>query len=290
MGILSVANPIEIIRKNSKQRVNISVVDSSTGNEEDATALTLQVTDLADTIMYSEDFFAAVTHRIIKPSGTIGQYYIVWGDGGAAPADPVGETDTPQDLLFNWSVIATTGSEEVNTTQVVKVVSASTLSLLPYFSLLIDKAVKLVDGSQQVFLGYTQAQLIQYLEGGLQTINQYQPYGFFTFETFPISQFRQILLESALLVGVMSQTLFAVDTDVPSYSDQGESFTINHQAPLAQFLNNLAQKLDKSIPAFKLHFVSTGTVKTEMGPSYRLQSVLSASPSGSLFRNLVFRP
>jgi hypothetical protein len=130
--------------------------------------------------------------------------------------------------------------------------------------------------------------LIQYLEGGLQMINKYQPSVFFTFETFPICQFRILLLEAALLVGAMSQTLFAIDTDVPSYNDQGQSFVINHQQPLASYLNDLARRLDQQIPSFKLHFVSGGSVLTQMGPNYRLQTVMTAAPSGSLFRNVFF--
>ena len=279
MAVLAVASPIEIIRKNAKQRVNISVINSDTGLPIDATQLDLSVTDLADSELYSEDFFAVGNHRIVKPAGTTGQYYIEWG-----PA--VAETGTPCDLLFNWHIVTTVGSEDVYTTQVAKIVSSSTLSLLPYLQTIIDKSVKAVNPDKDCYLGYTTDMLLQFIDGGLQLINSYQPYVVFSLETYPITLFREILLEASLYVGIISQLLFAVDQDVNAFSDQGQSFTINHQAPLSQFSNELARRLDTRIPAFKMHFVSTGSSLTQMGPAYRLQTVLTAAPSGSLFRNL----
>jgi hypothetical protein len=161
--------------------------------------------------------------------------------------------------------------------------------MLPQLRLAIDKARKLVNNEDGLFLGYTESQLFRFLMGGMQTINAYQPSIFFDPNTFPYDQFGSILVEAALMWGVISQTLFAVDTDVPSYSDQGQSFVINHQAPLANYLNSLSARLDRNIPLFKLHFINTGTVLTQMGPSFRLNMLLDAAPSGSLFRNVYFK-
>jgi hypothetical protein len=202
----------------------------------------------------------------------------------------IGESDCTNCLLFEWTATdATHPSELTQVLQTVYVLPGGLWRMLPQLRLEIDKAVKLVSKPDGMFLGYTDAMLFQYLLGGLQSINAYQPSIFFTPDNFPYQQFGSTLVEAALLWGVTSQTLFAVDSDVPSYSDQGQSFVINHQAPLAAYLNNLAARLDRNIPLFKLHFVNTGTVLTEMGPSFRLNMLLDAAPSGALFRNVYFK-
>jgi hypothetical protein len=189
-------------------------------------------------------------------------------------------------ILFVWKAsTADSGSEETEAVQSIHIIPSAVYQMLPQLRILIDKTNKLVDVSKGCFLGYTDTMLLQYLIGGLQTINTYQPYPQFSFDNFPYAQFGSILVESAFLWGVMSQTLYAIDNDVPSYSDQGTAFVINHQTALAQHLNWLSQKLDKAVPQFKLHFVSSGVSLVQQGPSYRLNALLSAAPSGSLFRN-----
>jgi len=200
-----------------------------------------------------------------------------------------GESTCSGTLLFIWKASAPDSSYEVaEAVQSVHIIPSVVYQMIPQLRLLIDKTNKLVDSSKGCFLGYTDTMLLQYLIGGLQSINAYQPYPQFSFETFPYREFGNILVESALLWGVMSQTLYAIDTDVPSYSDQGTSFVINHQTALAQHLNWLSQRLDKTIPQFKLHFVNSGTVLTQQGPSYRLNTLMAAAPNGALFRNVFF--
>ncbi|KKM17779.1 hypothetical protein LCGC14_1672350, partial [marine sediment metagenome] len=105
----------------------------------------------------------------------------------------------------------------------------------------------------------------------------------------PYSGYEFTLIESALMAGVMSQQLFAVDTDIPSWNDQGNAFVIQHAPQLASYLNWLAARLDKMIPMLKLNFVSSGSLHIEAGPSFRLATLLNAAPSGSLFRNIYFK-
>lgn len=197
------------------------------------------------------------------------------------------ESSCTDALTFVWTASdALHPSESTEILQAVYIMPVGFLQLLPHLRLIIDKAVKLVNEPEKCFLGYTDGMLVQYMLDGLQRINTYQPSVFFTPDNFPYRGFASILVEAGLICGVESQTLFAIDTDVTSYNDQGQSFVINHQQPLAMFLNNLTSNLDKRIPLFKLHFVNTGSVYTQVGPSFRLQSLLSAAPSGSLFRNV----
>lgn len=183
-------------------------------------------------------------------------------------------------------------SEQLLVCQNVKVINHQTCSVISRLRLIIDKAVKLVDTAdpdEPCFLGYSEGQLVTYLEDGLQIINSYQPGGCFTVDNFPWGKFEFILVEAALLAGVMSQRLFAIDTDVPSFSDQGNSFVINHQQPLADYLNWLSNRLDKMIPMFKLQFVSAGSLHIEAGPNFRLAQLINAAPAGALFRNVFFK-
>jgi len=146
------------------------------------------------------------TTRIVRQD--TGRYYIDWG-----PATR--ETGHPGTLAFVWQATDNTGDMST-VAQTARIVTTRTLTLLPGFRKLIDKSVKLVD-DEDCFLGYTDAQLVQYLEEGLTLINAYQPYPTFcTLDHFPL-EYLHVLQEAALVAGVTSQTLFAIDTDIPSY-------------------------------------------------------------------------
>lgn len=182
-------------------------------------------------------------------------------------------------------------SEELVVGQVVKIITHRVYGLLQQLRLQIDKALKFVntDPENPTYLGYTNGQLVTYIEQGLQIINAYQPSGVFSFDNYPYSSYGFTLIEASLLAGVMSQQLFAVDTDIPNWSDQGNTFVIQHQPQLAQYLNWLSQRLDKMIPMLKLNFVSSGSLHIEAGPNYRLTQLINAAPAGALFRNVFFK-
>ena len=155
------------------------------------------------------------------------------------------------------------------------------------FRLVIDKTYKLfdTDPDDPCFLGYSDGQLVQYLMSGLQIINSYQPSGTFSLTTFPYESYDQILFETSLLAGMISQSVYAIDNDVPNWNDQGNAFVITHYPQLAQHLTFMAGRLDRLIPLFKLNFVSSGRLHIEAGPNYRLAQLVNAAPGGSLFRN-----
>jgi hypothetical protein len=208
---------------------------------------------------------------------------------GAFVKGPSRETNTCIEYLFDWRVQANPASQIVHTIQKITVVSHKVVSMVPDLRSLIDKTRKMVAPESECYIGYTDANLITYLQAGLSSINAYQPSLVFSFEDFPMA-FKQILIESALIVGVMSQQLYAVDTDIPNYSDQGTSFVITHQAQLASFLNQVTQRLDKLIPQMKLQLIQPGTIYSQMGPNFRMQSLVEAAPGGSMFRGVYFKP
>jgi len=235
---------------------------------------------------------ATKASRLVNPA--TGAYHVEWGDPAAAANLPDNtETSTLGQYMFTWKVDAGPGgSEQESVTQVVKVVSACAMGLLPYFRNIIDKSVKKydTDPDNPCFLGYTDAQLMQYLEEGLTIINAYEPYPCWNkLEDFPTSKFLHILLESALIAGVLSQQLFAIDEDVPNFNDQGNTFVIQHGPQLAAVFNQISLRLDKLIPQMKLKFVNSGSIHIEAGTNFRLSTLLSAAPNGALFRNIAFR-
>lgn len=276
--MLSSLSAIKIALQNTQEPIDISVSDSN-GVPTDATVVKLTVMNIGGNILFTDDF-ADPTTNIIKVPGQLGYYYYPLGV-------LANQTTFVQDLLFQWT-IQTATSLPNSIIQNVEVVSARSLSLLPYFRLMIDKSRKLVDTANDVFLGYTDSQLMMYIKGGIQIINGYQPETAcgFTINNFPWDTFRHIGLETALMSGVMSQQLFAIDTDNPAYSDQGISFTISHAPQLASFLQAVCARLDKAIPLFKLQFVTTGSLHVQMGGGFGLNMLVNASPTGSIFRNM----
>jgi len=285
------AQPVELLLKNTVERVDIQVTDAN-GVPIDATALHLRVYDFGENLKVEDDFFTGLVFptppapgptRIVR-AGT-GDYYYPFGQYA-------NETTLTGKFYFNWTVTGASGSEPVNIVQVVRIVSLRTLGRLPDFRNYVDKSSKIIDDDplEPCYLGYTDSMLIGYMEGGLGLINAYQPYPTFpTIDHFP--ELHLILLyDASLLVALNSQELFAIDTDIPNWNDQGNSFVLLHQPPIAAMAQRIAQRLDRMVPDMKKQYVQTGSLRLEMGPNFRLAQLLAAAPSGSLFRSLFFAP
>jgi len=287
----SVANMIELVRKDSLRRVDIHLQDVS-GNTIDIDAtnnsasepkgeLDLEVTDVAGNSIYSESYWPTdnADERRIKKL-VDGKYYLKFGTED-------NETDRCRSVLFNWHARQNISSEDVYRTQVVEIVSTRTLSLFPPLRLLIDKTVKPNLPEKYCYIGYTDGMLALFLKMGLHMINEAQPYPTFaTLDMFPIEMFSNILLKAALYQGITSQLLFSIDTDIPNYSDSNHSFVLAHAQPLAGYIGHLKQELDAAIPNFKRHFVNSGTIGLEVRLDMAFAALLAASPPGALYRNL----
>ncbi len=207
---------------------------------------------------------------------------------GSSVQGPSRETSGLEDILFDWRIQTSPSGQVVNSLQKMSIVSHRAMSFLPELRLLIDKSQKVVAPESDCFLGYSDSQLMSFLQGGLQNINAYQPSLALSLENYPL-EFKQILIDASLITGVMSQQLYAIDTDIPNYNDQGTSFVITHQQQLAGFLNQITARLDRLIPMMKLQLIQPGTLHIQMGPSFRLQTLMSAAPNGAIFRNVFFK-
>lgn len=285
----STLDSIELIRVNGKRIIDIFLYDKN-GNlvdieesmyagVEPAGLLNLEVTDLSNTLVYSESYWPVTLpdERRIKHIGP-GHYGIKWGDED-------NETSSSGTLLFNWNARVSKDSEEFFRTQISEVVSGRVLSLLPKFRLLLDKSIKVLNPEQFCTLGYSDAQLLMYLQCGKDRINQAQPYVTWTsLDQFPIDHGTELLLSCSLVSALESQYLFAVDTDVQSFSDQGHSFVLTHFAPIKSLYDSLLSSLPQRIREFKLHYVQSGTVMSEFRIGWGFWQTVASSPPGTYFR------
>ena len=212
-----------------------------------------------------------------------GEFYIE-----TRPEDPptLDKSDTAdaglQTLL--WKSRRLADSEEDQAFQYLLIYPLIVAKLFPRLKNQIDKAQK----DTGTTVGYSQANLALYLQGALEQINGYQPLTMLTFNNFPFQFFGQLLIDSATLVALFSQGLFAIDTDM-SYSDQGFSFVIDHWNKISGFISMMSSRLETRLHAFKLAYADFGSLHVQQGPNFRLTQLLTAAPEGALFRNIFNR-
>lgn len=210
----------KVVLKGSTTRLELTVRDEN-DDLADPIALTFSVSNLDDTVLYEDDYFDPpdppnVT-RIERVSEGI--FYFPLGDQTLFPLEVGGddnlETATAQTLIAKWQVQIASG-ESQDVLQIVHVVTAQTLKRLHDLRLRIDKLGKEVDTDPDdpVYLGYTDSMLIAFLEGGLGIINSFQPTVVWSaVDDFP-AEHERILLEAAFFDALISQEVFAVDTDL----------------------------------------------------------------------------
>ncbi len=285
----SVSNMVELIRTNGKRYVDIIFQDSE-GNPKDIDEsmlggeavgqLDLEITDIGGNVIYNEVYWpkpSPDTRRITHPA--TGKYGLTYGTVST-------ETGDVETQLANWHLRENTESEDVYATQVLEVVSPRTLSILPKLRFMVDKTVKPCFPEEYCFLGFTDAQLIAGLQMGLHMMNEYQPYPCWTnIDAYDINRFGTVLIRSAMFQLVTSQAIFAIDTDIPSYNDQGHSFVVQHFPQLMQVANTLKTELDRSIPDVKRHHVSNGSLGAEIAMNATAYLMFQSMPGGSIYRN-----
>lgn len=215
-----VGNELTLALTDTVERVSIQVTTAE-GVPVDPSQLSVRITDLGGNTIYTDNFFGPPA-RIVKTA--TGAFYFPLGDQSIVANT---ETTLARDLLVIWHVEV--GSDADNLVQSVKVVTPYVLDLVGSLRRQIDKAAKQVvdDPENPCYLGYTDKALVEYLEGGLQVWNMYEPYPTFcTLDAFP-RLYKQGLVEAALIVGIQSQELFAIDMDVPNYCFvEGTSVTL----------------------------------------------------------------
>jgi len=244
-------------------------------------ALDLQVTTIDGDILYSESYFPpSISPELLRVSHpSTGKYQIHWGVNST-------ETSLSGTLLFNWHLRKDFGEEDFYRTQVIEVTPPKVLAILPYLRLQIDKSLKVLNQEVYCNLGYSDSNLVAFLNLGLSYINGRQPYvGWQSLDQFPLDRGLNVLLKCAVYDGLFAQLVFAIDTDIPSFSDQGHAFVITHATQIKSVRDALAQELEKQVREFKMHYIHWGAVGVEMRLGWSWYMLLSSAPSGALFRN-----
>lgn len=287
----SVLQIVELVRKNSTRWIDVTIYDAN-GDPVDIVEevfasgqpkgmLDLEITNMSGTVVVSDTYWpntAPTTRRLSKLS--TGRYSIELGTIAS-------ETATAGTYLANWHARIDENSEQMYRTQVIEIVSPKVLSILPAFRLMLDKSLKIVELSQLCTLGYTDGMLAMYLKQGLHMINAYEPYPCWTsLDMFPIEYYSDILIKAATYNSIVSQALYAVDCDIPSYNDQGHAFVVGHFPSLMQVLNVLKQELDMRVPNMKRKYLSVGTMSVELRIDAAWAALLRTSPTNALFRNM----
>ena len=286
----SVARSVELVLKGTKRRIDLRVTDTD-GELVDPTELSIVITRSGDSIVYEDDFYdppavPGVT-RIVRVSQ--GVYYFPLGDQTLFPLEVGGpanmETASAQKLAVTWHVALGTG-ESADPVQVVQVVTTTTLMRVQQLRLRVDKAAKDIDEDPDdpCYLGYTDAMLVDFLSGGLGIINGLQPQvGWLSIDSFP-EMHERVLLDAAIIDTLTSQEVFAVDTDTLNFSDQGNSFNLDHQTRLSSILTATWTRFVPTAVAMKKQYLRSGTVRVDFPLNARFQQLVASAPSGAFFR------
>lgn len=280
----------QAVLANVTKNIGITVLDAN-GDRVDADNVTLRIFQASTaptiwddlTLGYGET--PALPTQILHPS--TGVYQFPFGD---TSFDSVNSTESTGLNLFHWEVTDADG-ETFTRVQVVRVISAIQWWMMEELRLRIDKSRKDVDDdpSAPCFVGYTDSMLAQFIDGGLSWINQFQPYPIWTsVDAFPDTHYR-ILIDAAFFDAMISQEVFAIDTDI-NYSDQGNVFVIDHQPKIAAIINATWQRLVATVPPMKRMYVQSGSARVEIGPNSRFLAIMSASSPGTVFRNMFVVP
>lgn len=238
--------------------------------------------------------------RLVSP--VTGTYEILWGDtfpyGAVDPLAPTAEELEARDrrvahetllgdYLFLWTV------EGNMFIQKLRLVKPRSLGIIPDVRLYLDKAIKPYSQDLSVdprFVGYDDYMVLEFALGGLELINGFQPTVNWPYlHHYPYQVFGSLLRDAAVYYGLMSQQLFAIDTDTQNWSDNGQSWVLDHYPKLAQVAQSLYATLEKRVPPMKMQFIGRGSSRSTITANYRLNVLVESAPNGALFRNVVTR-
>lgn len=144
--------------------------------------------------------------------------------------------------LVRWRV----EGESVSGFQFFTVIDVPVVMLLSRLRIMLDKSLKDVSKSW----GYSDADLFMYLVNAVGYFNTVPPLTGYSIGNLPFI-LNDVIVELAQLYALQSQSIYAIDTDVPSYSDQGISISIDHFAKLNQEYANVASRILDNVKKIK---------------------------------------
>lgn len=138
----------------------------------------------------------------------------------------------------------------------------------------------------KIFWGYADANMIFYLERGMQYINAVPPYTYMGVDDFPFNTNGAILIDAATIAALEAQGVFSIDTDY-EYSLGGNSMTIDHYTKLSGMVASIVERFQKEVLPFKNQFLTKGFLLHQFLPGgVRDMRFLSSLPSGFWSRML----
>lgn len=255
-----------ILGQTKRMKVNFK---NSVNVDYDPNTITLTVYR-PDNLVYFTETYSLAGPNVIKAS--VGNYYV----------DFTGDPNYVGDYQFVWAWVDTVGGEQFTGVQSITTLPIQVLPMIPNLRNQVDKAFKTLNS----IFAYNDENLYFYLRGAISRINIAPPNTSFTLQTFPFSVNSQLIIDVATFIALEAQGLCAIDTDVPSYSLQGNALNVDHWGRISAYLQMLEKRADTELANFKLDYLTRiGAVKSERGPGFRQVSVFQASPSGTSFGN-----
>lgn len=202
---------------------------------------------------------------------SVGNYYI----------DLISNGNDYGDYQFIWAWQDTSTSQTLNGFQMISSVPIQVIMISNYLKNQIDKVKKEINLAP---IGYNDEQLYMAIQGGLNNINRFPTQTNYTLTTYPYDTDKQLLIDAATVVALQSQSMFSIDTDMNSYSMQGNSMSVDHFSKLQSYASTLQTNLNRHLMHFKLkQLTSGGQIIIQRSVGLRQVMAWQASPSGTSF-------
>ena len=258
---------VHAVLKGTTRDLTLVIIDPITGYRSDADQVSLSVFDERDANVHTDVWPSAHTHIVKRDSGVF-----------SIPFDTT--VFKKPEYLLNVDIQVSTGTSFVRN-KVIRVVPGTYFRYGAILRNQVDKANKLLHNRLQ--FGYTDDQLIVWLDLGAHLINLVPPYTAFDVMSFPFGTFGKVLLDAATISALESQGLFSIDTDF-DYSLGGNSLTLNHYTTIAQFLDYLVGRLNDNLMKFKQIYRTKGGTMVQTQYGYGFGRFLSVVPPGFFSR------
>jgi len=272
LGFESTSRWLELVLPGAARQMDIRILDKD-GNllTTDPKFIDLTVYDDGEKIIWSGRYPSETTEIQKREDGAY--FYLL--NAGLSQAD----------YMLYWTVFIGTGYTNIDVFQYAKVAKPRALMLLPNLRNQLDKSMKNVHEIH----GWADDQLYLLLEGGVQEICKANPRVNYTLANYPIEEWWQLLIDSATLLGLISQGIFSIDSDL-HYTDQGISFSVEHAGQINTYLGFLVTRFNESIQKFGLrHYAKPKLLMQLPRRIYGYQALVSAAPYGVSFPRIFGR-
>jgi len=257
---------LHALLKGSTRDIILVVIDPITGYRTDAESITFSIIDNKDDEVGTETY----------PGST----YVTKRDAGIFALSFDSDTYENSEYLLNVSIDIATGLNFMRN-KVVRIVPGLYFKIGAILRNQIDKANKLLHYRLQ--FGYTDAQLVTWLDLGVHLINMIPPYTSFNVPSFPFAVYGKMLIDAATIAALESQGLFAIDTDF-DYALGGNSLTLDHFTKISGYLDYMVARFNENLRQFKQMFRIKGGAMVQTQYGYGFGRFLSVVPPGFFSR------